>query len=172
MNTQKLRRPFLLTLTTITALVIGASCGGGTENRPGPAATPTPAISPEVANPGEAAVQKLRGRWDGAEGSYLSVTEKMGSDGQQQRPRKFEIEIMNNGKAEKFDGTAKDGTIEFIRNGRTETLKAATGADTGMKGFDKEANCVVVTKAGEGFCKTVAATTTAPATSPTSSPAT
>jgi hypothetical protein len=43
--------------------------------------------------------------------------------------------------------------IEFVRNGKTETVKTATGAETGMKGFEKETNCVVVTKGSEGFCR-------------------
>jgi hypothetical protein len=42
--------------------------------------------------------------------------------------------------------------IEFSRDGKTETIKAATGAETGMKDFTKETNCVVIKK-GEGFCK-------------------
>ncbi|HEX6279326.1 MAG TPA: hypothetical protein VFZ49_04855, partial [Pyrinomonadaceae bacterium] len=116
-------------------------------------------------------VQKLLGKWDGPEGTYLSVTEKIGPDGKQQNPRKFEVEIKNLDKAEKFEGTAKNGTIEFTRNGKTETLKAATGTESGMKGFEKETNCVVVTKAGEGFCKKAESSTTAPASSPAASPA-
>lgn len=174
MNIQKLRRPFLLTVTAFTALALGA-CGtvSETNNGPktGPTATSSPTISPEVANPGEAAVQKLLGKWDGPEGTYLSVTEKIGPDGKQQNPRKFEVEIKNLDKAEKFEGTAKNGTIEFTRNGKTETLKAATGTESGMKGFEKETNCVVVTKAGEGFCKKAESSTTAPASSPAASPA-
>ena len=43
--------------------------------------------------------------------------------------------------------------IEFTRKGKTESVKTATGAETGMKGFEKETNCVVVTKGSEGFCK-------------------
>jgi hypothetical protein len=171
MNTQKLRRPVLLTAAALAALILGA-CGGGTD-APNTTSTPTtsssPAISPEVANPGEAAVQKLLGKWDGPEGTYLSVNEKMGADGKQQLPRKFEVEIKDLDKAEKFEGTAKDGTIEFTRKGKTESVKAATGTETGMKGFEKETNCVVVTKGSEGFCKKADASK-APASSPASSP--
>ncbi|MEO5860729.1 MAG: hypothetical protein ABIR33_17490 [Pyrinomonadaceae bacterium] len=162
--------------------LIGA-CGGPPETPKAPnlastpAATQSPATSPEVANPGEAAVQKLGGKWDGPEGTYLMVTEKMGADGKQQLPRKFEVEIKDLDKAEKFEGTAKNGVIEFIRKGKTETVKAATGVETGMKYLEKETNCVVVTKGSEGFCKKVDApappakpAVTSPATSPTASP--
>jgi hypothetical protein len=130
-----------------------------------------------VANPGEAAVQKLLGKWDGPEGTYLSVTEKMGADGKQQLPRKFEVEIKDLDKAEKFEGTAKNGVIEFTRKGKVESVKGATGVETGMKYLEKETNCVVVTKGSEGFCKKadaatkpVTPVTTSPAASPAASP--
>lgn len=128
--------------------------------------TTQPPSSPTVANPHEAAVQKLIGKWDGPEGTFASVTEKMGADGKQQNPRKFTVELKDLDKAETFEGTAKDGAIEFTRKGKVETLKAANGVETGMKGFDKETNCVVVTKGSEGFCKKE---TAAPSSSPAAS---
>jgi len=174
MNTSKLRRSFLLTAAAAATFVVGACTTPEPPKPPtptsSPATTQSPATSPEVANPGEAAVQKLLGKWDGVEGTYLSVTEKMGADGKQQLPRKFEVEIKDLDKAEKFEGTAKNGVIEFTRKGKTETVKAATGAETGMKYLEKETDCVVVTKGSEGFCKKADATTK-PASSPASSPA-
>jgi hypothetical protein len=160
MNTVKLRRPILLAVAAFAAFVLGA-CTQAVENKPAPNTIPSPTAtssptatnSPEVANPGEAAVQKLIGRWDGPEGAFISVTEKKGADGKQQNPRKFTVEIKNLDKAETFEGTAKAGVIEFTRKGKTETVKAATGSETGMKGFEKETTCVVVTKGSEGFCK-------------------
>ena len=174
MNTSKLRRPFLLTAAAAATFIVGACTTPEAPKAPNatstPAATQSPAISPEVANPGEAAVQKLIGTWDGPEGTYLSVTEKLGTDGKQQLPRKFEVEIKDLDKAEKFEGTAKDRVIEFTRKGKTETVKAATGVETGMKYLEKETNCVVVTKGSEGFCKKADAATK-PASSPVLSPA-
>jgi hypothetical protein len=66
---------------------------------------------------------------------------------------KYSIEIANQDGPKTFEGTAKGDAIEFTRNGKTETIKAATGAETGVKDFEKETNCVVVTKGSEGFCK-------------------
>ena len=86
----------------------------------------------------------LLGRWTGEGGAYLNVAKK---------GEKFVIEIANLDGPKTFEGTAKGDTIEFTRNGKTETIKAATGAETGMKGFERETNCVVVTKGSEGFCK-------------------
>jgi len=181
MNTSKLRRPFLLTAAAAATFIVGAcstpEAPKPPATTPSPSASQSPATSPEVANPGEAAVQKLIGKWDGVEGTYLSVTEKMGADGKQQLPRKFEVEIKDLDKAEKFEGTAKNGVIEFTRKGKTETVKAATGVETGMKYLEKETNCVVVTKGSEGFCKKAdapakpaAPTATSPAASPAPSP--
>lgn len=63
------------------------------------------------------------------------------------------IEIADLDGPKTYEGTAKGDVIEFTRNGKTETIKAASGADTGMKGFEQESNCVVVTKGKEGFCR-------------------
>jgi len=101
-----------------------------------------------VGSPATAAVNSkadaLAGRWTGAEGTFLNVTKK---------GDKYSIEIANLDSPKTYEGTAKGDVIEFVRNGKAETIKAATGAETGMKGFEKETNCVVVTKGSEGFCK-------------------
>ena len=86
----------------------------------------------------------LVGRWPGVEGTYLDISKK---------GDKFSIEIKDLDKAETFEGTAKGEVIEFTRKGKTETIKTASGEETGMKGFEKESNCVVITKGKEGFCK-------------------
>jgi len=136
---------------------IGAACTPATDNKPAastPAATPavtsSPAASP-VASPGASPgavdnkkANALVGKWTGPEGTYLDVS-KNGD--------KFKVELKNLDGSKTYDGTAKDGVIEFVRNGKTETVKTATGVETGMKGFEKETNCVVVTKGSEGFCR-------------------
>ena len=114
-----------------------------------PPASPAPAASPvtsPAASPGvnAAKVDALVGRWPGVEGTYLDISKK---------GDKYSIEIADLDGPKTFEGTVKGDTIEFTRNGKTETIKAATGAETGMKGFEKETNCVVVTKGSEGFCK-------------------
>ena len=182
MNTIRMRRPVLLTAAAMAIFAVGA-CEMKTETKtpapgaPSPAAAASPAVSPEVANPNEGALQQLLGRWGGPEGTYINITDKTGPDGKQLNPRKFEIEVKNLDKSEKYEGTAKGKDIEFTRNGKTESVKTATGAETGMKGFEKETTCVVVTKGSEGFCRkpdaksTAAAPAVSPATSPNSSPA-
>ena len=153
MNKNKLRRSVLFLALAVTAIAVAACTP--TEVKP-PAATPapspaastSPAASPvgsPAASPGAASkVDSLVGRWPGKEGTYLNITKK---------GDKYSIEIANPDGPKTFDGTAKGDTIEFTRNGKTEVIKAATGTETGMKDFEKETNCVVVTKGIEGFCK-------------------
>lgn len=86
----------------------------------------------------------MAGRWTGTEGASLNVTKKDG---------KFTIEITTRDGAKSYEGVAKGDAIEFTRNGKTEALKSAAGADTGVKGLEKEKNCVVVTKGSEAYCR-------------------
>ena len=150
MNINKLGRSVLLSVLATTAIGV-AACTPEVKPpaSPTPAATASPATSPAtspaaspVAN--AATVDALVGRWPGVEGTYLNISKK---------GDKYSIEIANLDGPKTFEGTAKGDMIEFTRNGKTETIKAATGAETGMKGFEKETNCVVVTKGSEGFCK-------------------
>ncbi len=151
-------------LSALAAVIcIAAACDPSTPEKtdnkpvdsPSPAASPSesPEASPDAspktdkADDGKAETgnaDKLVARWNGPEGTYLNITKKDG---------KYSVEIANLDGPKTYDGTAKGDTIEFTRDGKTETVKAATGEETGMKGFEKEQNCVVVTKGSEGFCK-------------------
>jgi hypothetical protein len=115
---------------------------------PSPVAPASPAVSPTGSPAADvkpsAKVESMVGKWNGPEGTYLNITKK-GTG--------YEVEVKNLDSAKKFDGIAKGDTIEFTRNGKTETVKSANGAETGMKGFEKETNCLVITKGSEGFCK-------------------
>lgn len=140
---------FLIILaTTIIASACDPSTGVKPPASPSPAATATPAspvVSPSpIASVSTGKVDSLVGRWPGAEGTYLTITKK---------GEKYSVEIAGLGGPKTFEGTAKGDVIEFTRNSKTETIKAGSGVDTGMKGFEKETNCVVVTKGSEAFCK-------------------
>lgn len=157
-----MRRSILLTICAAGAVALGACTDSAADKKnvatPLPAASPSasPAVSPSVSPSGSPAAddkggkskaESLAGRWPGVEGTYLNITKKAGTDG------KYTIEIANLDGAQTFEGTAKGDVIEFIREGKTETIKAATGEETGMKHLLKEKNCVVVTKGSEGFCR-------------------
>ena len=144
-----MRRSALLTILAVAAAFLIA-CTGTPEVKPPAPASPSPvsspAASPAVSPTGSPAstskgkADSLLGRWSGPEGTNLSVTAK---------GDKYTIEIG----PKTYEGTAKGDVIEFIRDGKTETVKAATGAETGIKGFEKETTCVLITKGKEGFCK-------------------
>jgi hypothetical protein len=138
MNINKLRRSVLLSVLATTAIGI-AACTNDVKPPASPASSPSASPAANAAK-----VDALVGRWPGVEGAYLNISKK---------GDKYSIEIANLDGPKTFEGTAKGDMIEFTRNGKTETIKAATGAETGMKGFEKETNCVVVTKGSEGFCK-------------------
>ncbi len=156
MNINTLRRSVLLVVFASGIVALGA-CSSTPEVKPAASPTPVPAASTSpvgssaaspatspVTSPGASKVDALVGRWPGVEGTYVNIGKK---------GDKYSIEIANLDGPKTFEGTAKGDVIEFLRNRKTETIKAASGAETGMKGFEKETNCVVVTKGSEGFCK-------------------
>ena len=150
-----MRRSLLLVLFVAAVGVLGA-CTSTPEVKPVPNVAPSPAapaaspaVSPSVDPKAPAAapsakVTALEGKWPGVEGTYLNVTKK---------GDKYSVEIKNLDKAETFEGIAKGDTIEFKRKDKMETIKAATGEETGMKWLAGEKNCVVITKGSEGYCR-------------------
>ena len=145
-----MRRSILLTVFAAMAAFAGACTETPKPADPKPATpTPTASVSPTVVPVAgdKKAADSLAGKWNGPEGTYLNVTKK---------GEKFEIEIKNLDGSKTYEGTAKGDVIEFTRNGKTETVKHATGEETGMKDMLKETNCVVVTKGSERFCQVAA----------------
>jgi hypothetical protein len=51
-----------------------------------------------------------------------------------------------------YEGVATAGGIRFPRNGKTESIHAGNGEDTGMKWLLDKKNCLII-KYGEGFCR-------------------
>lgn len=161
MITFELGRSALLTIFVAAVIGLGIACQPQANVPNKPPVIPSPSVSPSVSptvsptgSPSATGADKLVGRWSGPEGTYISITEKPGMpDDAKNASKKYSVEIKNLDKAETFDGTAKADAIEFTRKGKVETVKAATGLETGMKGFEKETTCVVVTKGSEGFCK-------------------
>ena len=150
-----MRKTILLTFFVAAIGVLGA-CTNTPEVKPvtTPVATPSaspvsspsasPSVDPKAPVDNKDNATALEGRWPGVEGAYLSVAKK---------GEKYSIEIKNLDKPETFEGTSKGGTIEFTRKGKTETIKAATAEETGMKWLAGEKNCVVITKGSEGYCR-------------------
>jgi len=140
----------MLASLVVAAVAVIGGCTQTGETKPGttiPAASPaaSPSQSPVADDKKPVSkVDSLQGEWPGQEGALLKV-EKKGD--------KYEIEIKTKEGSKKFEGTAKGDAIEFVRNGKTETIKAAPLDETGLKWAGGEKTCVVIIKGSEAFCK-------------------
>ncbi|HEX7374931.1 MAG TPA: alpha/beta fold hydrolase [Steroidobacteraceae bacterium] len=83
------------------------------------------------------------GRWTGPEGTYLELT---------RRGAGYDVTIQSLDGVATYEGRAAGDRIEFHRAGRTESIRATNGADTGMKWLLDKARCLTVRK-GEGYCR-------------------
>ena len=85
------------------------------------------------------------GRWIGVEGTVLDV-QAAGEAGHYV----LSVTLLDGTKS--YDGTAEGDMIRFTRNGRPESVRAATGAATGLKWLAEKQNCLMIQQ-GEGFCR-------------------
>ena len=85
------------------------------------------------------------GKWVGVEGLALEIAP--GPDAGQYALKVSLLDGTNN-----YVGTAEGETIRFTRDGKVETIRKATGDETGLKYLAGKANCLMI-KSGEGFCR-------------------
>src|SRR5262249_32648317 len=83
------------------------------------------------------------GKWIGPEDTYLMLSKK---------DDKYQVEIHSLDGPATYEGASAGGRIEFQRNGKTESIHAGNGEDTGMKWLLDKKNCLII-KTGEGFCR-------------------
>lgn len=83
------------------------------------------------------------GKWQGVEGTFLELAR----DGDE-----YKVIVEDLDGPRTFPATVAQEGIAFIRDGVTETIRAGTGADTGMKWLTDYKDCLVI-KTGEGFCR-------------------
>jgi hypothetical protein len=89
------------------------------------------------------ATDKWMGRWNGPEGTYLELS-RSGD--------RISIQIKDLDTQRSYQGTARDDSISFVRDGKTETIHAANGEQTGMKWLADKKDCLVI-RAGDGYCR-------------------
>jgi hypothetical protein len=87
------------------------------------------------------------GRWKGPEGLFLDIR-KGGTAGTYGLTLKATLD----GQAD-YVGTAEDATIRFVRAGRTETIHAGTGKETGHKWLAEMGDCLIIVAGKEGYCR-------------------
>lgn len=85
------------------------------------------------------------GKWVGVEGLVLDIQP---GDG----PGKYALAVTLLDGTENYEGTAQGETIGFTRAGTKETIRKATGDETGLKYLAGKTNCLMI-KSGEGFCR-------------------
>jgi len=89
------------------------------------------------------------GRWIGVEGLVLDI-QPAGELG------RYVLSVTLLDGTKSYDGTADGDMIRFTRDGRPESIRAATGAQTGLKWLAEKQNCLMIQQ-GEGFCRDDAA---------------
>jgi len=65
---------------------------------------------------------------------------------------KYTIEIHSLDGAATYKGTSASDHIEFQRDGKTQSIRAGSGEETGMKWLLDKKNCLII-RTGEGFCR-------------------
>lgn len=126
-------------LVSVPGLCLLLACGA---KDPPPAAS-TPDVAATRPSPSVAPTDRWIGKWSGPEGTFLEI---LGGSG------KYRITIRNLDGPRSFDGVGQGGRITFERDGASESLRAGSGAETGMKWLADKTDCLVV-KAGEGYCR-------------------
>jgi hypothetical protein len=85
------------------------------------------------------------GKWLGVEGLVLDI-QPAGESGH------YVLSVTLLDGTNSYDGAADGDMIRFIRNGRPESIRRATGDETGLKWLAGKQNCLMI-REGEGFCR-------------------
>lgn len=95
--------------------------------------------------PVAAATDAWIGQWPGVEGTFLKV--EAGAAAGTYTLTQGTLDGVNT-----YQGAADGTVIAFERNGIRETVRAGSGADTGLKWLAEKTDCLVI-KDGEGYCR-------------------
>ena len=131
----------ILTLLT-TIFMIGCN----SHNQPAAASSGTssaPSPNPTAAPPTNSVTDQWLGRWIGPEGTFLVLGRNRAN---------YVVEIHSLDGSATYQGTSAGDRLEFKRDGKTESLHAGNGQDTGMKWLLDKKNCLII-RTGEGFCR-------------------
>jgi hypothetical protein len=147
-----MRHPFLV---SIAALALISACARGQKAEFPDNAAAGEALAVEAVEEQTAAQTNIVeaplptdawvGRWIGVEGLVLDI-QKAGERG------KYMLGVTLLDGTKSYEGTADGELIRFVRDGRRETVRAATGDETGLKWLAGKRNCLIIQQA-EGFCR-------------------
>ena len=126
-----------LRIIIITIMVLTAGCQDRNQNSPATSPMTTPAASTNNVT------DKWLGQWNGPEGTYLLLS-KSGDQ--------YVVKIQSLDGPATYEGVAAGDRIEFKRDGKTESIRAGSGKETGMKWLLEKKDCLIINE-GEGFCR-------------------
>ncbi|WP_238147238.1 hypothetical protein [Rhizorhabdus dicambivorans] len=142
------------TPAALAALLLVAACARGEDARPIENAAAVENTADELAEDSDPAANASApalstdawvGKWIGVEGLVLDI-QPAGERGHYV----LSVTLLDGTKS--YDGVADGDLIRFTRNGRPESVRAATGDQTGLKWLAGKQNCLMIQQ-GEGFCR-------------------
>ena len=137
-----------LRITVIAIMVLMTACQDRNQSPAGPSPTVPVSSAPTSPTTAPAAsannvTDRWLGQWNGPEGTYLLLSK---SDDQ------YVVKIQSLDGPATYEGVAAGDRIEFKRDGKTESIRAGSGKETGMKWLLEKRDCLII-KQGEGFCR-------------------
>lgn len=132
-------RPAVIAAATL-ALTAACQHQDRAADRPSPPPQAGPPDTAAVAHP---VPDGWLGQWNGPEGTYLQLA-RSGDH--------YTVTIRSLDGEATYRGVAAGERIEFVRDGQTESIRAGSGRETGMKWLLEKRDCLVI-KEGEGFCR-------------------
>ena len=135
-------------VTIIAIMVLMTACQDRNERPAGPSPTVPVSSAPTSPTTAPAAsasnvTDRWLGHWNWPEGTYLLLSK---SDDQ------YVVKIQSLDGPATYEGVAAGDGIEFNRDGKTESIRAGSGKETGMKWLLEKKDCLII-KVGEGFCR-------------------
>ena len=110
---------------------------------------PVRSASPSPISHSDAAkLDEWLGQWNGPEGTYLVLSKARG----EVTGDKYDIKIRSLDGLQSFEGAPAGDRIVFTRAGKSESIHAGSGTETGMKWLLEKKDCLII-HTGEGFCR-------------------
>lgn len=134
---------FLIAVTALMFLLTACQDRVKATAESSPDVAGSPPASPTIA-PAKTgnATDKWLGQWNGPEGTFLLLSRKGAH---------YEVKVQSLDGPNTYEGVVAGDCIEFKRDGKTESIRAGSGKDTGMKWLLEKKDCLII-REGEGFC--------------------
>jgi hypothetical protein len=132
-----------LTYRSLFVVTIAIVAGCNDASTPTTKTTPANTTSTVGTSATNGTVDSWLGKWIGPEGTSLNLTKSEDV---------YRVTIQSLDGPAQYEAKAVGDHIEFLRNGKTESIRATDGKGTGMKWLQDKTNCLVI-QLSEGFCR-------------------